>query len=214
MTMLSTIAAQGSSVRTAAALNAMFFANNNQESSMDVIPFDTVNPNRFQACGRVTSFLGFETVLFRRVHGRFGGDAGNRKRREELRSENDIEHRIRVRAEKRAARQLIDAGLEEYSFERAVRIAQAKPKASTHESRKRDLRADGSSKPRRARRNRTGSGEQLPENLIRQGRTGHIVEVVRITKRKFDRTALVSDVSRPRLTTDQVRAKLGLPAKS
>ncbi len=198
-------------------LAALFFDNDNKESSMDVISLDTVNPNRFQACGRITSFLGFETVLFRRVHGRFGGDAGNRKRREALRGENDIEYRIRARNEKRAAEQAIVDGLEEYSRERSSRLAfRAKPVTSTHESRKRDIHAeDGSSKPRRRRnRDRNRYGEQLPANLIRQGRTGHIVEVVRITKRTLVRTALSTDNSRPRLTTDQIRAKLGLPARA
>lgn len=198
-------------------LAALFFDNNNQESSMDVISLDTVNPNRFQACGRVTSFLGFDTVLYRRVNGRFGGDAGNRKRREALRGENDIEHRIRMRNEKRAAEQAILDGLDEYSRERSFRLApKAKLKASTHESRKRELQnEDGSFKPRRRRnRDRNRFGEQLPPNLIRQGRTGHIVEVVRITKRTLVRTALPTDVSRPRLTTDQIRVKLGLPARA
>ena len=193
-----------------AAVAALF--STNKESSMDLVSLATVNPNRFQACGRITSFLGFDTVLYRRVHGRFGGDAGNRKRREELRGENDIEHRIRTRNDKRASRQAIVDGLEEYNLARAARLApKAKPTASTHESRKRDLRAeDGSSKSRR-RRNRNRH-EQLPPNLIRQGRTGHIVEVVRITKRTLVRTPLAIDVARPRLTTDQIRAKLGLPA--
>lgn len=192
-----------------AAVAALFF--NNKEPSMDLFSLATVNPNRFQACGRVTSFLGFDTVLYRRVHGRFGGDAGNRKRREELRGENDIEHRIRARNDKRAVQQAIVDGLEEYSLARAARLARkAKPTASTHEFRKRDLRAeDGSSKSRR-RRNRNRH-EQLPPNLIRQGRTGQIVEVVRITKRTLVRTPLSSDAARPRLTTEQIRAKLGLP---
>jgi hypothetical protein len=200
--------------------------NHNRESSMDQIALATVNPNRFQACGRVTSFLGFDTVLYRRVRGRFGGDAGNRKRREELRHENDIEHRLRARNEKRAAQQAIKDGLEEYRLERSARLApRAKLKASTHESRKGEAQnEEGSFTPRlRRKSDRKGHGEQLPPNLIRQGRTGHIVEVVRITRRTLVRPAFMPDIARPafipniarpRLSTDQIRTKLGLPARA
>lgn len=168
------------------AVASLFFDTHNyQEPCMDVIA--AVDLNRFRACGRVTSFLGFESVTYRRVHGRFGGDAGNRKRRELLRGENDIEHRIRERNEKRVVQQAIADGLDEY---RASRLL-GRSKSSKH-------RAHLPETP-------------LAPNQVRATRTGHVVEVIRLKKRAY---VVPPAAERSTLSNDQVRAKLGLPVRS
>lgn len=172
------------------AVAALFFDTHNyQEPCMDVIA--TVDLNRFRACGRVTSFLGFESVNYRRVHGRFGGDAGNRKRREQLRGENDIAHRIRERNEKRVVQQAVADGLEEYRASRLLgRSKSSKRRAHLPE-------------------------KALAPNQVRATRTGHVVEVIRLKKRAYVvPTAAERSMSRTSLSNEQVRAKLGLPVRS
>ena len=125
---------------------------------------------------------------YRRVHGRFGGDTGNRKRSVYERFDNDIEHRIRLRNEKRAGALAIVDGIEEYRLSRAA----AKPRSSTHES-----RAD----------------EKLPEGMVRASRTGHVVEVIRVKRRNITKTALADVVTRPTVSVDHVRGTLRLPKR-
>ena len=125
---------------------------------------------------------------FRRVHGRFGGDTGNRKRSVYEAFDNDIEHRIRTRNEKRAGKLEIIDGVEEYRLSRAA----AKPKSSTHES-----RAD----------------DKLPEGMVRASRTGHVVEVIRVKRRDITKKALSDVVTRPTVSVEHVRGTLRLPAR-
>jgi hypothetical protein len=136
--------------------------------------------NRFFENGRGSGF--------RRVHGRFGGDTGNRKRRVYERFDNDIEHRIRLRNEKRAAEFAIIDGVEEYRLSRVL----GKTRSSRHES-----RAD----------------EKLPDNMVRASRTGHIVEVIRVKRRSITKSAIAGVVSRPTVSVDHVRATLRLPSR-
>jgi len=137
--------------------------------------------DRFFANGRGSGF--------RRVHGRFGGDTGNRKRRVYERFDSDIEHRIRTRNEKRAGLLAIVDGVEEYRLSRAV----AKPRSSTHES-----RAD----------------EKLPDNMVRASRTGHVVEVIRVKRRSIAKSEFAGVVTRPTVSVDHVRGTLRLPKRS
>ena len=136
------------------------------------------------------------------MHGRFGGDVGNRKRREETRHEDDIEHAIRVRVSKREAREAIEFGVAEYESSRRQALAAAQRTAGA-----RALRAfDGT------------PIATTPEGMVRQSRTGALVEVVRKHPRAIKKTALATTAasaaaSRPRLSVGEVRAKLGLPAK-
>lgn len=162
------------------------FSVTDEESDLDLTPAFaqmTVNPNRFRAIRS-----GAEVVTFRRVHGRFGGDTGNRKRRICERHDNDVEHRIRTRNERRAGNQAIHDGVEEYRLNRLA----AKPKSSTHESR---------------------VDEQLPPNMVRASRTGHVVEVIRRTRRDITKKALSGVVCRPAVTVERVRGTLGLPKR-
>lgn len=189
---------------------ASLFAANNLEHSMTL---DAVNATaaattanrRFRTVrGRSTNFLGFEDVSFKRVHGRFGGDVGNRKRREETRHEDDIEHAIRVRVSKREGREAIEFGVAEYESIRRQALAAARRNAA----------AAGTSTLH------AFDGTPLPVSpgMLVNGRTGALVEVVRKHRRAIKKSALATTASaaatsRPRLTSDQVRAKLGLPAK-
>jgi hypothetical protein len=182
------------------AIASMLF-NDNQEPTSMVMTADTTAAatRRFRTIrGRATSFLGFEDVSYKRVHGRFGGDSGNRKRRVETRIDDNIEHTIRTRVSKLEAREAIEYGVAEYESRRRQALENAK-----RDNGARTLRAfDGT------------PIATTPEGMVRQSRTGALVEVIRKTPRVINKSALASvAVQRPRLTTNEVRAKLGLPAR-
>jgi hypothetical protein len=175
--------------------------NNHQEPCMtlsaDATIADTTDRRFCVAHGRATDFLGVEHVTVRRVRGRFGGDTGNRKRRVATRFDNFIEHQVRNRVSEREAREAIEFGVAEYESRRRQAIAVAKKNARTMHA------FDGT------------PIATTPEGMVRQSRTGHLVEVVvRKSPRVIRKDAVASVVSRPRLSSGEVRAKLGLPAKN
>lgn len=185
------------------AFASLLFDANNLEHSMildaaNATAAATTANRRFRPTGgRVTDFLGFEQVNFRRVRGRFGGDTGNRKRRVATRIDNFIEHQVRNRVSEREGREAIEFGVAEYEMSRRQSIAAANRNART-------LHAfDGT------------PILTTPEGMIRHGRTGALVAVEVRTKRDIKKMALAtSTVQRPRPTNNELRAKLGLPAKS
>lgn len=182
------------------AIASMLFNDNQEPISMNVLTAtDAAATRRFRTVrGRATTFLGFEEISYKRVHGRFGGDSGNRKRRVATRFDDTIEHTIRTRVSKREALEAIEFGVAEYESNRRQAIANAQRNART-------LNAfDGT------------PIASTPEGMVRQSRTGALVEVVvRKTRRAIQKSALAAVSStRPRLSPTEVRAKLGLPAKN
>lgn len=158
---------------------------------------------RFRMRRKASSFGGMMTD-FRRFGGRPGGDVGNRKRRNETRFEDWMDHKFRLGQEARAVRQQIEDGIAEYF----------------------DL-DDGSGKRRKKSRRtqrrsetRRRPGHTRPADVVTQARTGHEVTVT-MKRRKFSlppvhTAASATRTDRParaRLSNAEIRAKLGLPPK-
>ncbi|MDZ4834175.1 MAG: hypothetical protein SGJ27_10400 [Candidatus Melainabacteria bacterium] len=176
---------------------ASLLFNDNLETCMTLTDATTADRRFTSVRGRTTNFLGFEDVTYRRVHGRFGGDTGNRKRRVATRIDNFVEHQVRTRVSQREGREAIEYGVAEYETSRRQSIATAKRNARTMHS------FDGT------------PIETTPEGMIRNGRTGALVEViVRKSPRDARKAALAGSVKRTRLSPDDVRAMMGLPARS
>lgn len=196
---------------------AMLFNETTEEPTMNLIITDD---RRFRVTGKSTGFFGQPVFSVRRFGGRFGGDVGNRKRRHHERYDDTVEHNIRVRAEKRAAVQAIVTGLAEYEESRH----RATVAASTHADRKgkrgnrRDDRLCGTEaryfdfgfeEPRRPRFDNL----PVPEGMVRNSRTGHLVQVVVKSSERARRAKAMAAMvigSRPRMTADDVRRSMGL----
>lgn len=163
-----------------------------------------------------------------RLSGRPGGDVGNRKRSAKRRKEGGRDDRL-LRLEERVTRQLIDDGIEEFhnglgywSLRDELARNDKKAKSDAREQVKEPWRtSDGDTtdgdrqRKRRHRRSRRNYAAPNRDDVVVNGRTGHVSTVVRtaatdtprITSQKVLRA---ESVARPRLSNAQLRAKLGL----
>jgi len=203
---------------------AMLFNETHQEQTMDVIP--TADNRRFTVTGKSTGFFGLEVLNLRRFGGRFGGDAGNRKRREEHRHDDTVEHTIRVRAEKRAAVEAIVAGLEEYEASRRPVAVSSSIHADRKDKRGKNRRSDRNSRCGtearefdfgfEPRHERPRFDAPVPEGMVRNTRTGHLVPVaVKLSPRARRAREMAGMVAASRrMSNDDIRAAMGLAPKN